>query len=105
MPSSFYAAANHLNSVNTIRPFVLPSFLSTLKLMQCRSAAALTIVHKEAFQADHKDFWVVFTGITSGVHQGQQVSIIVPFILYVEILITLAKLVNAPSAHLKIVCL
>jgi hypothetical protein len=105
MPSSSHAAANHLNSVNTIRPFVLPSTLSTSISMQCRSATALTIVHEEAFQADHKDFWVVFTGITPGVHQEWQVSIIVPFILYVEILITLVKLVNAPSAHLKILCL
>ena len=86
-PSSSYAPANTGNRLNTIRPIVLPSAPSTPTPTQSRSAAVLAIAHEEAFRADHEDFWVVFTSITPGVHQGWQVSIIVPSILYVEILI------------------
>ena len=86
-PSSSHAATNTGNRLNTIRPIVLPSAPSTPTSMQSRSTTALAIAREEAFRADHEDFWVVFTGITPGVHQGRQVSIIVSSIFYVEILI------------------
>jgi hypothetical protein len=73
-PRSGHAAATPSststgNRLNT--PIVLPSTPSTPTLPQSRSAAALAIVLEEALRADNEDFWVVFTGITPGVHQGR----------------------------------
>jgi hypothetical protein len=85
-PSSSQSPANTGNCLNTIRPIVLPSAPSTSTLIQNRSAAALALVQEEAFWAQHEDFWVVFTGITPGVHQGRQVSIIVPLFYMLKFL-------------------
>ena len=48
MPLSSHASANTGNRLNTIRPIVLPSALSTPTPMQSRNAAALAIAHEEA---------------------------------------------------------
>ena len=73
--SPSYAPASTGNHLNT--PIVLPSTPPAPTSTQSRSAAALAIVLEEAHRANHEDFWVVFTGITPGVHQGRQVSIFV----------------------------
>ena len=36
-----------------------------------RTAAAALILREEAFRADNEDYWVVFTGLAPGVHQGR----------------------------------
>jgi hypothetical protein len=48
-----------------------PSAPRTPISTQSRNAAALAIVREEALRADKEDFWVVFTGIAPGVHQGR----------------------------------
>jgi hypothetical protein len=85
-PSSSQSPANTGNRLNTIRPIVLFSAPSTPTPIQNRSATALALVQEEAFRAQHEDFWVVFTGITPGVHQGWQVSIIVPLFYMLKFL-------------------
>jgi hypothetical protein len=61
-----FSPGNHL-----VPPAVPRSLPTTPTSTQSRNAAALAIAREEAFRADQEDFWVVFTGIAPGVHQGR----------------------------------